>query len=687
MAHDSLPATHRLGDGRGPGHLFSLSAGTLPKSLGPCKHGFGGTDLSPHQHSTSHNNDARATARSAVALAFATPLRHRLKKTATLPRELERKDAFQLTLAAPPGTSFVLCSRPLEPEQHGGATMIGGDLGMLRRFRMSPLALAGFLSFALVPQGRASQVHEIALSPDGEHLYLAVVGTVILAKRLTADGTLDTQLVVYGNTSGTPCIPNDSRSIAIAPNGTDVYVAYGDDNTIVQYVRAPSTGHLMLDDKIVDNGSSTVQGMKVPVAIALSPDGAFVYVAAQNTPASPGSLVVFDRDPSNGKLTYVHHLSGDLNSDGMSDLAGVSAVVARAAADPNCTGCDYLYVTATDANAVLALKRGELGNLELIDRVDNAMVNGGPVANMLLGPSAVAIDPTGAHLYVASGASRTIAGFKISADGTIDPDLVAGEWHNAYENTRALALSTDGTYLYVAAPESGTVVGFQRNLDGSLSNRKESVASGDLLGSTSIVASLENPPQTVYVGTVNQPTLVAVSQNSDFNVAQPFAISPPVLQGNTVQFTGGDPCPEPVDAVVKSNRCSIECKTKSNPNKICTPTFRVEATNASASGQDIQVLVNGGTCAPGKIAVVKQPDYDNAPGVQNTVTLVPGASKNSAKVKLEIYTSTIDTPNHDAPYRCYLLVSAQVEGAWPGSEATPWNNETFIEVTVWDETD
>jgi len=74
------------------------------------------------------------------------------------------------------------------------------------------------------------------------------------------------------------------------------------------FSRDSVTGELAFVEAEVE-GVGGVAGLFRPVHLIISPDGAFVFVAAQD------SLAVFSRDPSTGELSFVNaEFQGDIAS-------------------------------------------------------------------------------------------------------------------------------------------------------------------------------------------------------------------------------------------------------------------------------------------------------------------------------------------------------------------------------------
>ena len=159
-----------------------------------------------------------------------------------------------------------------------------------------------------------------------------------------------------------------ARTVSVSPDGANVYVVgqtgVGGDShpgSLATFSRDPATGALTFVDALfdgvdVDNGLEGVFGNH---AIALSPDGANVYVAASTS----DSVAVFDRDLATGLLSF----SQVLRQEGAGDpgLAGAWGVtVSRDGA--------HVYVAAFLSQAIAVFDREPAtGALSFVDAAFN----------------------------------------------------------------------------------------------------------------------------------------------------------------------------------------------------------------------------------------------------------------------------------------------------------------------------
>src|SRR5439155_1462915 len=195
----------------------------------------------------------------------------------------------------------------------------------------------------------------VAVSPDGRHVYatgeledaLAVFErdsasgalTFVEAQKDVLDGSL------AGGKAGLRRLDR-SHGLVLSPDGAHVYATGSLDNAVAVFTRDAGSGKLTFVEA-QEEGQNGVVGLTRARAIAVSPDGANVYVAGGYDDA----LVVFARDAATGALKYLQLLEDSVN--GINGLNGADDV----AVSPDGT---HVYVTASvdDALAVFARDAG-----------------------------------------------------------------------------------------------------------------------------------------------------------------------------------------------------------------------------------------------------------------------------------------------------------------------------------------
>jgi len=154
----------------------------------------------------------------------------------------------------------------------------------------------------------------VAVSPDGGHVYVAGNNddAVTVFSRDGSAGTL-TFVEVQQDGDGDVDGLNGARSIAVSPDGGHIYVVGHEDDAVAVFSRDGATGALTFVEVHKDTDAG-VDGLDGGQAVAVSPDGGHVYVAAYVGDA----VAVFSRDGTTGALTFVEvHKDTDPGVDGL----------------------------------------------------------------------------------------------------------------------------------------------------------------------------------------------------------------------------------------------------------------------------------------------------------------------------------------------------------------------------------
>ena len=134
------------------------------------------------------------------------------------------------------------------------------------------------------PEAQLAGARSIALSPDGRQLYVAAFdpGAVVVLQRDTATGTLSLSqpgcLQAARDQScplGLPFL-HGAAAIAMGPAGSVVYVVSEGANSLVELARNPADGSLAL----ATGNPAALDGLNGPAALALSPGGEDIYVVS-----------------------------------------------------------------------------------------------------------------------------------------------------------------------------------------------------------------------------------------------------------------------------------------------------------------------------------------------------------------------------------------------------------------------
>jgi DNA-binding beta-propeller fold protein YncE len=297
-------------------------------------------------------------------------------------------------------------------------------------------------------QGLAS-AQAVVVSPDAGNVYVAGEGGVVALARNRADGALAPALspsarACIASSAGGQCATSDAAlngadALAVSPGGRYVYVGASNTATVSAFVRARN-GVLKPVAQNVGGYFGCVAGAALPgiprprcgasapalngvAALAISPDGRYLYAVSYGLQPGQDSVVTLQREPRSGGLRPL----------------------------PGTRGC-VQSLPASDCRALAGLE----------------------------GASAITISKDGRFVYVASELSGSVRAFArnrqtgaltplygpggcISSDNPADEDVPCTVKVAQLAGARALALSPDGRELYVAAFDPGAVVVLRRD--------------------------------------------------------------------------------------------------------------------------------------------------------------------------------------------------------------------------------
>ncbi|MCG8456582.1 MAG: beta-propeller fold lactonase family protein [Holophagales bacterium] len=344
---------------------------------------------------------------------------------------------------------------------------------------------------------------DVALSPDGKHLYAAGRGddALTLFARDATTGSLSLVASYRDGEGGLEGL-RGIESVAVAPGGQRVYAASFDDNALAVFRRDPSDGTLTLIEveregaRDLESGN-TIEGLSGAIALAVVDDqagGEHVYVAG----SAGDALAIFHHD---GNLSSFE----EVQRNGEGGIIGLGRAVALAASPDGA----QLYVASLDDDSVAVFDRDPgTGLLSFVEAHTDGGANDG-----LAGAVAVAIAPDGSSVYVAGQADNALAVFDRALDGTLTfrEAILNGGGVYGLGLATDVAVSHDGLFVYATGFSDDAVAVFDRAPDGSLTFREAKVddeAGVDgLNGATALVVSADD--QQVYAtGTLDDSVAV-----------------------------------------------------------------------------------------------------------------------------------------------------------------------------------
>ncbi|MGA2252577.1 lactonase family protein [Terracidiphilus sp.] len=288
-----------------------------------------------------------------------------------------------------------------------------------------------------------------ALAVDGSYtnLYVANQGNNTVV-HFTIDGS--------GNLTNSDSITLSDTpvALAVAPSGSDLFVAYGSSSaTLAEY--SLSSGKI---GSVVAQQALTIPGYEgdtvLPTAVTVMQNGAGVYATVYDQSAyNPGGTTTSTANPG-----WVYGFA-----------IGSSGGLTAAANSPYKAGVKPSGLVADPANRFVYI----------VDYASNQMVgfgiSSGTTLNYLISgpyktgnqPSAVTIDPRGKFIYVANALDSTVSSYAINlANGIPSATVSTTGSSNTSTDTQPNAIvvePAEARYVYTANTLGNSVSGFRLN--------------------------------------------------------------------------------------------------------------------------------------------------------------------------------------------------------------------------------
>jgi 6-phosphogluconolactonase (cycloisomerase 2 family) len=375
------------------------------------------------------------------------------------------------------------------------------------------------------------------VSPDGTSVYVVAKSDDAIARfrRDSTSGKLTYRGCVTGETeSAAVCdaIPgaaaggsnaglNDPQAIDLSADGTSLYLAGLGDEAVVRFKRDTTSGKLTYKDCITGDtaagplgsgacdaipsatSAGSASGLANPIDVALSADGASLYLAAQGDTA----IARFSRDTGTGKLSYKDCITGETENGPAG--SGACAAIPSAASLGDGSGLNSLhsaivspdgtslYATASSDDAVARFERnttsgklsykgcvtGDEGLAGVCRKIPPATLGGASSGLDTAGSAAMSSD--GFSLYVASPFDDAVTVFardtttgKLVHQACVTGEVASGPTgsgacaaipsaatsgtNSGLDNPQAVALSSDGSSLYLGTSADDSIARFSR---------------------------------------------------------------------------------------------------------------------------------------------------------------------------------------------------------------------------------
>lgn len=327
----------------------------------------------------------------------------------------------------------------------------------------------------------------VAISPDGRNVYVASSRSNAIAvfKRNAHNGRLTQGTGVAG------CIAEKGsggcasgiglegpNSVAVSPDGRNVYATSLNSNAIDVFARNASTGALTQASastgggcvaNIPTVGCTTGRALAGPDVVVVSPDGRNVYVGAFKGSA----IAVFARNAATGALTQPSGTSGCISYALLAQCTPGAALAAPEGMAVSPDG-ENIYVAAALSSALDTFTRNPSTGALTQASGDAGCIVEAPLAGcttgvQLGGADAVAVSPDGDDVYVTSVLSNSVTSFTRSpTSGQLTQQAgtsacvlyvlaVGCLLGQAFSAPEGLAISPDDASVYVTAFASGAI--------------------------------------------------------------------------------------------------------------------------------------------------------------------------------------------------------------------------------------
>jgi 6-phosphogluconolactonase len=299
---------------------------------------------------------------------------------------------------------------------------------------------SGALSQIGSPVQAGTNPVSIIAAPNGKFVYVINQGSNnVQLFAVQGDGTLSSK--------ASYATANAPAAIAIDPQGKFLYVA-------CKYQTGTSgTGAISIFPVNADNtlGTATIQPIgSNPAGIVVSYFNHFVYVVDQE--AQPNAQILgFSQNTTTGALTPVPGTT-IVTAGGVTTAKGFPAGVVPSAIAEELTA-RFVYVTDEAANQLIGYSVQASGSLL-------PMING-PFQTALF-PTSITVDPTGKLLYVTNYNSNTVRGYAIdSFTGTPSGSVSEASTSTGAGPTCVAVDPALGTNLYTSNSLDNTITAFK----------------------------------------------------------------------------------------------------------------------------------------------------------------------------------------------------------------------------------
>ncbi|MCX7557222.1 beta-propeller fold lactonase family protein [Xanthomonadaceae bacterium JHOS43] len=345
---------------------------------------------------------------------------------------------------------------PLFPTVAGGLVAGSGEWSCAANL---PLAAGAHLGATLEP--RIADLSALANSPDGRRWFgVSRSGNALVELRLDAAGEIESvHRYLDGDDAGGTAIVGlaGASHLAVSPDGAHLYVTAATSNSVLVFALG---GNDPVFVQKLTSGSAGVAGLQGATHVVVSADGRFVYTAAVPSAAANSAIALFRRDAYSGELSFVERIQ-----DGLGTFQPDSNVIRGVRKLHLSADGRQLYAIATvsqslarfdvDANTGVLRYAGVLRGI------------GSTPLPALAGARDLVATPGDDQFYVLS--NQGIALFARALNGSLA--LVSVTPASAAATPRALAMDTWGSRLYLADAQGAVHLYARQWSDGALEHR------------------------------------------------------------------------------------------------------------------------------------------------------------------------------------------------------------------------
>jgi len=301
----------------------------------------------------------------------------------------------------------------------------------------------------------------VVVSSDGQHVYVGGSNIVVFARNPN-DGKLTfVEVLKNGDKQGPLTIDglDWAESVMVSPDNQHVYVA-SPDGSVSVFARNPTDGKLtfveVLKDGVEDSAGNTVDGLKFAISVVVSPDNQHVYVTGRDDDA----VAVFARNPNDGKLTFVEVLKDSVN--GVDGLYKAFSVVVS-------PDNQHVYVASLGGTVAVFTRNPTDGKLTFVEVLkDGAKDSAGNTVDGLKFADSVVVSPDGMHVYAAGYFDNAVAVFtRNPTDGKLtfveikkDGDTQGPLTIDGLDGAESVKVSPDNQNVYVTGSNDNAIAVF-----------------------------------------------------------------------------------------------------------------------------------------------------------------------------------------------------------------------------------